>query len=65
MQSAHDELGGLDTLVNAAASTASGSRPASSPVESWDKTIAVNLSGTFYVCRAALPLMVAAAAARS
>ena len=29
------------------------------PVESWDTTIAVNLSGTFYVCRAALGLMVA------
>jgi NAD(P)-dependent dehydrogenase (short-subunit alcohol dehydrogenase family) len=27
----------------------------------WDRTIAVNLSGTFYVCRAALPHLVAAA----
>ena len=26
-------------------------------LEIWDDTIATNLSGTYYVCRAALPLM--------
>ena len=25
----------------------------------WDATIAINLSGTYYICRAAIPLMVA------
>jgi NAD(P)-dependent dehydrogenase (short-subunit alcohol dehydrogenase family) len=28
-------------------------------LEVWDSTIAINLSGTYYVCRAAIPLMVA------
>jgi 2-keto-3-deoxy-L-fuconate dehydrogenase len=54
----HDELGGLDTLVNAAAIDCDWVPTGDMPVESWDATIAVNLSGTFYVCRAALPLMV-------
>ena len=31
----------------------------------WARTLAVNLSGTFHVCRAALPLLRAAAAAAS
>jgi NAD(P)-dependent dehydrogenase (short-subunit alcohol dehydrogenase family) len=30
------------------------------PVDSWDTTIRINLSGTFHICRAALPLLVAA-----
>jgi 3-oxoacyl-[acyl-carrier protein] reductase len=29
-------------------------------VETWDSTVQTNLSGTFYVCRAALPHLVAA-----
>jgi NAD(P)-dependent dehydrogenase (short-subunit alcohol dehydrogenase family) len=56
---AHETLGGLDALVNAAAVDCEWKPTAELSVESWDKTLAVNLSGTFYVCRAALPLMVA------
>ncbi len=56
---AHDELGGLDSLVNAAGVDCEWVPTGEMPVESWDTTIAVNLSGTFYVCRAALGLMVA------
>jgi NAD(P)-dependent dehydrogenase (short-subunit alcohol dehydrogenase family) len=56
---AHDALGGLDALVNAAAVDCEWKPTAELSVESWDETVAVNLSGTFYVCRAALPLMVA------
>jgi len=51
-------LGGLDTVVNAAAVDCEWKPVAELPVESWDATIATNLSGTFYVCRAALPLLV-------
>ena len=29
------------------------------PLESWDRTLAINLNGTFYGCHAALPAMVA------
>jgi NAD(P)-dependent dehydrogenase (short-subunit alcohol dehydrogenase family) len=53
-------LGGLDALVNAAAVDCEWKPTAELSVESWDETVAVNLSGTFYVCRAALPLLVAA-----
>jgi NAD(P)-dependent dehydrogenase (short-subunit alcohol dehydrogenase family) len=53
-------LGGLDALVNAAAVDCEWKPTAELSVESWDETVAVNLSGTFYVCQPALPLMVAA-----
>jgi 2-keto-3-deoxy-L-fuconate dehydrogenase len=59
VERADDALGGLDTLVNAAAVDCEWKPTAELSVESWDETVAVNLSGTFYVCRAALPLMVA------
>ena len=48
-------LGGLDTVVNAAAVDTSWRPVGELPVGEWDRAIAVNLSGTFYVCRAALP----------
>jgi NAD(P)-dependent dehydrogenase (short-subunit alcohol dehydrogenase family) len=55
----HEALAGLDTLVNAAAVDCDWVPTGELSVESWDRTIAVNLSGAFYVSRAALPLMVA------
>jgi NAD(P)-dependent dehydrogenase (short-subunit alcohol dehydrogenase family) len=48
-------LGGLDAVVNAAAIDTSWKPVGELPVDEWDRAIAVNLSGTFYVCRAALP----------
>lgn len=48
-------FGGLDTVVNAAAIDTVWRPVGEMPVEEWDRAIAVNLSGTFYVCRAALP----------
>lgn len=53
-------LDGLDTLVNAAAVDCDWAPVGELSVESWDETIATNLSGAFYVCRAALPHLVAA-----
>jgi NAD(P)-dependent dehydrogenase (short-subunit alcohol dehydrogenase family) len=50
-------LGGLDAVVNGAAIDTSWKPVGELPVEEWDHAIAVNLSGTFYVCRAALPLL--------
>ena len=47
-------------MVNAAAVDCVWEPVGDMPVQSWDETIAVNLSGTFYVCRAALPLIVEA-----
>lgn len=54
---AADRLGGLDAVVNAAAIDTSWRPVGELPVEEWDRAIAVNLSGTFYVCRAALPFL--------
>ena len=51
-------LGGLDIVVNAAAVDCEWKPVGELSIESWDTTIRVNLSGTFYVCRAALPLLV-------
>jgi NAD(P)-dependent dehydrogenase (short-subunit alcohol dehydrogenase family) len=50
-------LGGLDVVANAAAVDTSWKPVGELPVEEWDRAIAVNLSGTFYVCRAALPYL--------
>ncbi len=51
-------FGGLDAVVNAAAIDTVWRPVGELPVEQWDRAIAVNLSGTFYVCRAALPHLV-------
>ncbi len=52
------ELGQIDALVNSA-----GVAGVSAPIEAlpegeWERVLAVNLSGTFFTCRAVLPLMV-------
>jgi len=51
-------FGRLDILHNNAASGAAGRIADVDPV-TWDRTIAVNLSGHFYIIRAALPTMLA------
>jgi 3-oxoacyl-[acyl-carrier protein] reductase len=56
---ASEALGGLDAVVNAAAIDLDWFPTGELPVEQWDAVIAVNLSGTFYVCRAALPFLAA------
>jgi NAD(P)-dependent dehydrogenase (short-subunit alcohol dehydrogenase family) len=55
-EAAHS-LEGLDAVVNAAAIDTAWKPVGELPVDEWDRAIAVNLSGTFYVCRAALPLL--------
>ena len=55
-------LDGLDALVCAAAVDCAWAPTGSMDVGEWDRTLRVNLSGTFYVCRAALPHLVAAGA---
>ena len=58
-------LEGLDCLVHAAGVDCEWAPVGEMTVETWDETVQTNLSGTFYVCRAALPHLVAAGAARS
>ena len=51
-----DELGGVDILVNSAGIGRFG--PVSEmAVDAWIETIETNLSGVFYCCRAAIPVM--------
>jgi NAD(P)-dependent dehydrogenase (short-subunit alcohol dehydrogenase family) len=57
---AHAAMDGLDVLVNGAAIDTGWAPAADMSLDVWDDTIAINLSGTYYACRAAIPLMVAA-----
>jgi NAD(P)-dependent dehydrogenase (short-subunit alcohol dehydrogenase family) len=59
VEAAHGRMGGLDVVVNGAAIDTGWAPSADMELEVWDSTIAINLSGTYYVCRAAIPLMVA------
>jgi NAD(P)-dependent dehydrogenase (short-subunit alcohol dehydrogenase family) len=51
-------MGGLDVIVNAAAIDTGWAAAAAMALDIWDDTISTNLSGTYYVCRAAIPLMI-------
>jgi NAD(P)-dependent dehydrogenase (short-subunit alcohol dehydrogenase family) len=51
-----DRYGGLDILVNVAGVSRVGSAEETG-LDLWEETLAVNLTGTFLGCRAAIPLM--------
>lgn len=55
---AAEQLGGLDVLVNAAG-TLHSARTHECSLELWNRILAVNLTGTFLVTRAALPALLA------
>jgi NAD(P)-dependent dehydrogenase (short-subunit alcohol dehydrogenase family) len=59
VEAAHGRMRGLDVVVSGAAIDTGWAPSADMELEVWDSTIAINLSGTYYVCRAAIPLMVA------
>lgn len=54
VETAVQALGGLDVLVNSAG-VAYGRRIEDSDETIWNETINVNLRGTFFCCRSALP----------
>ena len=55
-----ERFGGLDAVVNCAGIYPTGKRLEEVTDEEWDRTIAVNLTAIFRVCRATLPLLRAA-----
>ncbi len=52
-------LGRIDVLVNAAGVAGDSVRTADTSDEEWRRVLGVNLDGTFHVCRAVVPGMVA------
>lgn len=52
--------GGVDILINNAGVAEPDNRTWEMPLEDWDRTMAIDLAGVFYCCRAVLPLMIAA-----
>ncbi|MCC6532834.1 MAG: SDR family oxidoreductase [Burkholderiales bacterium] len=49
------EWGGLDVLVTSAGGYGRLANVEDMPVEEWDRTVALNLRGTFLCCKAAIP----------
>ena len=56
VRAAHDRLGRLDGVVNAAGFAKFGPFEQLSLAD-WNRMLAVHLTGTFLVCKAALPLL--------
>ncbi|MDX8534992.1 SDR family NAD(P)-dependent oxidoreductase [Mesorhizobium sp. VK25A] len=57
---AAERFGGLDAVVNCAGIYPTGKRLEELSDEDWDRTVAVNLTAIFRICRATLPLLRAA-----
>jgi len=56
----HAEMGGIDILVNSAGIAGANATVADYDVDEWNKVLGLNLTGTFYCCKAIGPLMQAA-----
>ena len=52
-----ETLGRVDVLINSAGITGATVPVQEFPIESWRKVMQINLDGTFYCCRAIVPLM--------
>ena len=56
---ARDAFGRIDILVSGAAPHDAGGTVVETSVADWERVVAINLTGAFLLCRAALPLMAA------
>ncbi|OOV91008.1 SDR family oxidoreductase [Pseudomonas sp. MF4836] len=61
VRSAHQQLGGLDILVNVAGKQVAQQHIAELSTEQFDATLKTNVYAMFWICKAALPLMPAGA----
>jgi len=57
VQATQERLGGLDILVNNAGISGPNHSLWEYPLEAWRQVVEVNLLGTFYCCRAVVPVM--------
>jgi len=57
VQATRERLGGLDILVNNAGISGPNHPLWEYPLEAWRQVVEVNLLGTFYCCRAVVPIM--------
>jgi 2-dehydro-3-deoxy-L-rhamnonate dehydrogenase (NAD+) len=53
------KLGRIDILVNSAGITGATAAVQSFPLDSWHRTLAINVNGVFYTCRETIPCMLA------
>ena len=51
------EFGGIDILVNSAGGYGKLTSVEELPIDDWDRTVALNLRGTFLVCKRAIPYL--------
>jgi 3-oxoacyl-[acyl-carrier protein] reductase len=56
---AHEALGRIEILVNSAGITGATVPVQDFPIDSWHKTLAINLNGVFFACREIIPYMLA------
>ena len=54
-----EDLGGIDILVNNAGITVGGLEVADTEIDTWLRMVDVNLNSVFYLCRAAIPYLLA------
>ncbi len=57
VERARNEFGGIDILVNNAATQRRREQIEEIPTEEWDRTMRTNLTATFWLCRESAPLM--------
>jgi 3-oxoacyl-[acyl-carrier protein] reductase len=58
-KAAYETLGRIDILINSAGITGATAAVQDFPVDSWTKTLAVNVNGVFFACREVIPYMLA------
>jgi len=54
---AHEKFGHIDILVNSAGITGATVPVQDFPIDSWHRTLAINVNGVFFACREVIPYM--------